>query len=214
MSEYLSKQLEAREEEFKGSLPEEHQILLQSVDYLRESGIARGLQAGESAPDFTLTDALGKEIRLSEELANGPVILTFYRGGWCPFCNLQLRAYQEFLPEFRELGASLIAVSPQSPDNTLSQQEKERLTFLVASDTEGRVAEQYRVLYEVTGSLKSLYEKFNLHLPEYNASSRWFLPVSATFVVDRSSIIRYAHIDPNFMRRLEPDTILQVLRDL
>jgi peroxiredoxin len=155
-----------------------------------------------------------KLINLMEAVRNGPVILTFYRGGWCPFCNLQLRAYQEMLPQFGEFGTSLIAVSPQSPDNTLNQHEKEGLDFVVASDTEGRVAEQYRVLYEVSGSLKDLYKKIGLDLASYNSADRWFLPVSATFVIDRDAEIRYAYADPNFMRRLEPEVILRVLETL
>lgn len=214
MSEYLNMKLEAQEEEFRSQMPAEHQILQQSIDYLKQTGIASGLQVGDSAPDFTLTDALGKEIRLFEETAKGPVIMTFYRGGWCPFCNLQLRAYHESLPQFRELGASLIAVSPQSPDNTLSQQEKEQLSFIVASDTNGRVASQYRLLYEISGPLKRLYENLNLNLAEYNAADRWFLPVSATYVIDSDAKIRYAYVNPNFMRRLEPETILQVLQTM
>ncbi|WP_248927921.1 peroxiredoxin-like family protein [Paenibacillus hamazuiensis] len=214
MNDYLNKQLETREEALRSGSPAEYQILMQSVEYFRQTGIARGLKTGDPAPAFTLTDALGRTVRLTEETAKGPVVLTFYRGGWCPFCNLQLRAYQEYLPQFGEHGASVIAVSPQSPDNSVSQQEKERLPFIVASDMEGRVAERYHVLYEVEGSLRSLYEKFQIDLAKYNASERWFLPVSATFVIDRGAVIRYAYVDPNFMRRLEPEVILQVLRTL
>ncbi|GGD85544.1 peroxiredoxin-like family protein [Paenibacillus nasutitermitis] len=214
MSEYINQKFEAQEEEFRSHLPAEYQILQKSIEYLQRSGIAGGLQVGDIAPDFTLMDALGREINLTEEIAKGPVILIFYRGGWCPFCNLQLRAFQEVLPQFQELGASLIAVSPQSPDNTLSQQEKEELSFLVTSDTDGCVASQYHVLYEVSGSLKGMYEKLEINLAEYNATDRWFLPVSATYVIDSNAMIRYAHVDPNFMRMLEPEKILQVLRTL
>ncbi|NOU71841.1 redoxin domain-containing protein [Paenibacillus sp. LMG 31458] len=214
MSDELNKRLAEREETFKSESPAEYEILQQSIVMLEKGGAAPGLSIGDLAPDFTLTDALGKPMSLMEAVRNGPVILTFYRGGWCPYCSLQLRAYNEMLPQFRELGASLIAVSPQSPDNALSQHEKEGLDFVVASDTDSRVAEQYRVLYEVSGSLKALYEKIGLDLASYNSADQWFLPVSATFVIDRDARIHYAYVDPNFMRRLEPEVILRVLKTL
>jgi peroxiredoxin len=105
-------------------------------------------------------------------------------------------------------------VSPQSPDNTLSQKEKEELAFTVASDPDGLVAEQYRVLYEVPESLKTVLAGFGQSLLEYNATKRWVLPVPATFVIDGNGIIRFAHVDPNFMRRLEPERLLQALQAL
>ena len=191
MSENLNQQLQAREEVVKSNTPAKYQILQQSIEYLKQTGLASGLLVGDTAPDFTLTDAVGKKVRLYDKTAEGPVILTFYRGGWCPFCNLQLRSYQEVLPQFQELGATLIAVSPQSPDNTLSQTEKEQLTFVVASDIDGHVASLYNALYEVSGSLKKLYEKFQMDLAEYNATDRWVLPISATFVIDNQNVIQY-----------------------
>ncbi|MEW9700422.1 peroxiredoxin-like family protein [Paenibacillus sp. SI8] len=215
MMEHLNKQLQAVEQELKAVIPlEAYRILQQSIEDLQLSGIASGLQVGEEAIDFTLKDALGREINLFNETARGPVILTFYRGGWCPYCNLQLRAYQKVLPQIQELGASIIAVSPQTPDHTLSQQEKEQLSFLVASDTEGHVANQYKVLYEVSDSLKSVLQGFGGDLAAYNGTDRWILPVPATFVIDSKSVIQFAHVDPNFMRRLEPEIILEVLRKI
>ncbi|CAG7646820.1 Peroxiredoxin Bcp [Paenibacillus solanacearum] len=211
MDGQLNKHLLIKEEEFRGSLPAEHEILMKSIDYLKQSGIANGLQAGDTAPDFTLKDSLGAPVSLSEYIAKGPVILTFYRGSWCPFCNLQLRAYQEMLPQFKSTGANLIAVSPQKPEDSISRQEKEELPFAVVCDTNGSVADQFKLRYEVSSSLRELYEKLAINLDEYNANGQWFLPVSATFVIDRNSVIRYAYVDPNFMRRLEPEIIMNVL---
>jgi peroxiredoxin len=213
--EQLNAQLEGIEQGLRRAVPiEAYETLRQSVEELQRSGIAVGLKAGNPAPDFTLQDATGTQVRLRERLARGPVVLTFYRGGWCPFCNAQLRAYQKVLPQIRELGASLIAVSPQSPDNTLSQTEKEELAFTVASDPRGIVAEQYRVLYEVPESVQAVLAGFGQSLLEYNATDRWVLPVPATFVIDGNGIIRFAHADPNFMRRLEPVRLLQALQAL
>lgn len=212
----LNSDLEKMEQQLKTTiLPvEAFAILQQSIEEHRRTGEARGLTIGDLAPEFALKDAFGREVRLHQQLAKGPVVLTFYRGGWCPFCNRQLQAYQEIVPRMTELGAQLIAVSPQSPDNTLSQTEKEQLTFHVVSDTDGRVAALYRVLYEVSDALKSLYTSMGRNLGEYNGTDRWILPITATFVIDCNARVRFAHTDPNFMRRLEPQVIVRALMDI
>ncbi|MCJ8014148.1 AhpC/TSA family protein [Paenibacillus sp. KQZ6P-2] len=211
----LNKKLEVIEQSLKANLPDKvfHNIQ-QSIEDVQQLSNVSGLQVGENVPDFVLQDAVGTKIHLYHELAKGPIILTFYRGGWCPFCNLQLRAYQEILPKIQELGANLIAISPQNPDNTLSQKEKEQLTFHVLSDTEGLVASQFKLLFDVQDSLKSVLEGFGGNLEEYNSMERWVLPVPATFVVDCQGVIRFSHIDPNFMRRVEPEDVLKVLETL
>nr|WP_264370906.1 redoxin domain-containing protein [Paenibacillus sabinae] len=145
---------------------------------------------------------------LYEELTQGPVVLTFYRGGWCPFCSMQLRAYQGIMPDIQAIGAQLIAVSPQSPDNTLSQQEKESLTYQVLSDTEGLAAAQYNILYDVPSYIQEVMQnRFGLNLAEYNASDRWVLPVPATFMIDERAVIRSSYVNPDYMKRLEPQGI-------
>ncbi|GGD97369.1 peroxiredoxin-like family protein [Paenibacillus nasutitermitis] len=211
--ENLNEQLAVMEENLKTVIPlEAYRLLQQSLENLQQSGVANGLQVGDQAPDFTLKNALGSEINFYQALNNGPVILSFYRGGWCPYCNLQLRALQAILPRFRELGANLIAVSPQSPDNTIGQQEKERFGFSVLSDNNGHVASQFHVLYEVPEAEKNVLQGFGRNLLEYNATNRWILPVPSTFVIDSRAVIRFAHANSNFMRRVEPEIILQVLR--
>ena len=118
------------------------------IDELRAAGIeANALKPGELAPDFTLPDATGRPVKLSERLKAGPVVLKFYRGGWCPYCNLELRAYQKALPELAAVGAQLIAVSPESPDNSLSTKEKNALAFSVLSDRGGATARAYRLAF-------------------------------------------------------------------
>ncbi|WP_258956187.1 peroxiredoxin-like family protein [Paenibacillus barengoltzii] len=181
----------------------------------QQAGSAYGLLEGQKAKDFTLKNPLGETVNLYDELSQGPVVLTFYRGGWCPFCSMQLRAYQKVLPQIEAIGGRLIAISPQSPDNTLSQKEKEELQFHVLSDPNGITAAAYNVLYDVPEYIQNIFlNQFNLNLAEYNATNRWILPIPSTFMIDESGIIRSAYIEPDFMKRPDPEDILERLRHL
>ncbi|MCC8438539.1 AhpC/TSA family protein [Brevibacillus sp. M2.1A] len=186
----------------------------QHIRELQEKGTAKGLKVGSIAKDFVLKDTLGKDISLYEELVRGPVILTFYRGSWCPFCNRQLKAYQEILPKIQSIGAQLIAISPQVPDHSLSMEEKEGLSFKIVSDPKGIVAAKYNVLYEVPEYIKELYLQANIDLKEYNGTDHWILPVPATFMIDESGIVRFAHSDPDYTKRLEPADLIWGLQSL
>lgn len=166
------------------------------------------------APDFTLPNAIGKEVRLTDRLAIGPVILTFYRGGWCPYCNLELRAYQQVLPQIQKLGASLIAVSPQTPDASLSTAEKNNLEFDVLSDVASKIARAYGIAFEIPDELKALYTKLGHALPETNGTDDWTLPVPATFVIDQNGRIALAYIDVDYRNRLEPVEAIALLKRL
>jgi peroxiredoxin len=163
------------------------------------------------APDFSLPDARGGTVALSSLLARGPVVLTFYRGSWCPFCDLQLRAYQSVLPKIRALGAELVAISPQTADYALSDVEKKQLTFPVLHDAGNRVARVYGLVYSLSEPLRQLQVGFGNPLPKFNGDESWELPVPGTFVLDRRGIVKLAHVDPNFMVRLEPNAILEAL---
>jgi peroxiredoxin len=211
----LTKQLEAATQQFKANAPIEAQIKIgQMIEELQKSGIASGKQLGEKAVDFKLTNALGRDVILFEELVKGPVVLVFYRGGWCPFCNMQLKAYQQILPEIQAMGAQLIAISPQKPDHSLSLQEKEGLEFQVLSDPNGLVTAKYNLLFDVPQGVREVTESIGLNLAEYNNTSKWILPVPATFMIDESAIIRSAYVNPNFMQRQSPEEILRELKKL
>jgi peroxiredoxin len=171
-------------------------------------------KVGSRAPAFSLPDARGGEVRLVDLLARGPVVVTFYRGGWCPFCNLQLRAYQAVLPEIQALGATLVAISPQTPDSSLSTAEKAGLAFHVLSDAHNEVARAYGLVFKLSEGLQSLHETFGNEPPKFNGDDSWELPVPGTFVLDRSGVVRLAFVDPDYTKRLEPSAILGALRSL
>jgi peroxiredoxin len=212
----LKEQLEQQKAGFITRVPAEVQEeILRLIKEQQQSDIDFGLKEGAKAPNFTLTNPLDEQITLYDELAQGPVILTFYRGSWCPFCNIQLRAYQQFLPEIEKLGGRLIAVSPQSPDNSLSQKEKEELTFQVLSDPNGVVTESYNLLFELPDYLQHTYKnKLGRDFAEFNNTDRWILPVPATFIIDKEGFVRRTHVDPDFMKRMEPEEIIDQLKKI
>lgn len=181
---------------------------------LAASGIAsKALQAGDIAPSFELTDTIGGSVNLYGRLAHGPVVLSFYRGGWCPYCNLELKALQAALPRIEGLGASLIAVSPQLPDESLSTAQKNALSFSVLSDLDSDVAKAFGVAFDLSEDLRPIYEKFGHGLPKVNGSG-WVLPVPATYVIDTDGTIILAFVDTDYRTRLEPDAIISTLEGL
>lgn len=185
------------------------------IEQLIKSGAAEfALKEDEQAPDFTLPDALGQPVTLSQLLTQGPVIIIFYRGVWCPYCNLELRAYQKALPQLQELGATLVAISPQTPDHSLSTMEKQGLAFAVLSDVGNQVAREYGLVFTLDKVARALHAQIGADLPAYNGDDSWELPVTATFLVDQSMTVRLASVDPNFFHRLDPSFVLARLKEL
>lgn len=172
------------------------------------------LKAGTRAPDFSLPSASGKTVRLKDRLAEGPVVLTFYRGVWCPFCNLALQTYQAALDKIKAKGASLVAISPQTPDHSLSMQEKHALTFDVLSDKGSKVATQYGLTFQAPQAHQKILNLFDMPLSKVNGDDTGLLPVPATYVIRRDGMIAWAHIDPNYRNRGEVAEMLAVLDKL
>ena len=210
----LQQQIETLQDQLAEQLPAE--VLAQlskSITTLVQTGIAQqSVKVGERAPDFTLPDVFGKPVTLSELLTHGPVMLYFYRGEWCPFCNLALRAYQRILPQIRALGASLVAVSPQTPDHSLSTVEKKELTFTVLSDVGNIVARKNRLVFTLEQTIQPLYTSIGADLPSFNGVPSWELPMPATFLITQDGTVRLAFVDADYTHQLEPATLLDGLR--
>jgi peroxiredoxin len=179
---------------------------------LRSGIVERALQAGAKFPDLTLANARGQQTRIYDVLAHAPLVVTFYRGGWCPYCNLELRAYQSALGDIRALGAELIAISPEAPDRTLSTAAKNDLKFEILSDVNGALEDALGIRFDVSDPIVSLYKRFGHDLPAHNWDGRWSLPVPATYVLDRDGRIVLAFVDPDYRRRLEPAAAIAALR--
>jgi peroxiredoxin len=212
----LKKELQQQLATFKQRASSELAETLQAgVDELAESGIAeRAVKEGERAPDFELPNVQGKSVSLSALLERGPVVLAFYRGGWCPYCNLQLRAYQRILPEIRELGGQLVAVSPEPQDASLSTAEKNALEFEVLSDVDVTAARSFRLLFDLSERLKQTYIGMDKDLSSMNADGQWHLPIPATYVIAQDGRVELAFVDPEYRHRLEPSDILAALQRL
>jgi peroxiredoxin len=193
--------------------PEEVRSIMQRGDReLLASGIAeRAAAVGAVAPRFTLPSATGTEVALADLLAAGPVVLTFYRGAWCPYCNLALRALQAKHAAITARGARLIAVSPQVPDESLSLIDKHQLAFDVLSDLGSEVAKHYGIAFDLPEELAALYEQFGFDLIRVNGGHPRTLPLPASYVIDRAGVIRWAFVETDYKQRAEPADILAAL---
>ncbi|GAA4239491.1 peroxiredoxin-like family protein [Postechiella marina] len=193
---------------------EKKRIYADGISSVQNSGVLdSALKVGDKAPNFTLKNALNESVSLYNELKNGPVVLTWYRGGWCPYCNITLHALQEKLPEFKQEGATLLALTPELPDNSLSTSEKHSLEFTVLSDVENLIGKQYGVVYTLTDGVASIYNA-GFGLNEVNGDTSNELPLAATYVIDTNGIITYAFLDADYTQRAEPSEILSALKQL
>ncbi len=184
------------------------------IDDLRATGILdRAAKAGDAFPATpNLRDAHNLPFDLKALIAAKPVILTFYRGGWCPYCNLELRAYQALLAAIHAEGAELVAVSPELPDHSLTTAEKNDVRFNVLSDIGGELATSLGIRFTLSDAVKPFYEKAGHALPERNGDGIWALPMPATFVIERGGRIADASVEPDYRKRLDPQLALAALR--
>ena len=214
--ESLATQLASYKAGFIGRAPAPRVAMMEAATaQLKSTGIESiALKVGDRAPSLSLPDAKGEQVHLSQLLEQGPVVAIFYRGGWCPYCNLELRAWQAHLAELNSLGATLVAISPQTPDNSLSTSEKNALAFPVLSDSDLAAAHGFGIAFTLPPELVDLYGSVGNNLPELNGNGQWLLPVPATFVIDRSGVIQFAHVEADYRERAEPDAVLAVIRAL
>ena len=214
MTETLSEQLAEYRASWRVRVPAERQALMdQHVAHLAATGISRNAkQVGDRAPAIRLRDQHGETFDVATLLAKGPVVVTFYRGGWCPFCNLELKAYQSALPRIAAAGASMVAISPEKPDGTVSTAAKNALSFPVLSDVGQRVVKAFGIVYAFTDDVRKVYDGFGLDMPSKNGSPNdWSLPLSATYVIDRDGVIRFADTRVDYRERTDPLEVLRVL---
>ena len=212
----LATELQAQQDNLRSRLPEEtNTVMQQATADLAASGTQEKiLNVGDSIPDFSLPNATGQIVTVRELLGRGPVVISFYRGGWCPYCNLELKALQNALANIQETGAMLVAISPETPDNSLSTQEKNELKFPVLSDVGNQVARQFGLAFQLPASLRPIYEGFGIDLVAYNGDDQFELPILATYVVSTNGVIAYAFADVDYTKRAEPSDVVRALTQL
>jgi peroxiredoxin len=181
------------------------------ADLDAEAVAAEALSVGETAPDFELPDLHGRRVALADLLSTGPAVLVFYRGAWCPYCNLQLRAFQRALPRIRAAGASLVAISPQSLDRIESTAAQEELGFPLLSDLGNRTARLYGLAWRIPDDIVRLYARRGIDFTRLNGTAEAELPLAASYVVGSDGLVRLAQVDVDFRQRADPEDIVAVL---
>jgi len=191
---------------------EKKELIEGSIRQLLNDGVHKDIiKVGEKVPNSTLLNVYGNEENLRELLSKQELsVLLWYRGGWCPYCNLTLRAYQNIEPNLNALNTQLIALSPELPDNSLSTKEKAKLSFHVLSDFGNALAEKLGLSYKLNNNLAKMYNKV-LKLDAHNGNTSSTLPIPATIVVDKEAIVRYIYANPDYRVRLEPEDLLREL---
>jgi len=212
----LEQELAVFRAEFARTAPAGRAALYEAkIEELRSEFASKSaIGVNDTAPDFALPNPAGKSIVLKDLLRSGPVVLTFYRGGWCPYCNIQLRAYQGALAQITRLGGRLVAISPQLPDNSLDTASKNALTFDVLSDVGNKVSRSYGLVYSLPEEIRSALRSNNKALPSINGDESWELPVPATYVVARDQRVALAYIEVDYRKRPEPEALLTCLKSL
>ena len=211
----LKKDLQNLASQSRTSQPDITKSFDQSIDDLSRSGVAtRALGIGNQAPDFELPSCKGSRVRLSDRLATGPVVISFYRGAWCPFCTLEIQALGESVKAIEDLGASLLAISPQSLEAACKTAEDNGIPFDLLSDERNDVAREFGIVFHLQDEIQSIYKEFGLDLALVNGDDSFDLPVPATYILDGDGTIRLAFVDPDYTRRLDPSKIINTLREL
>ena len=215
----LQAQLDAFKADFKAGKPpymappEIHPIMERATAELIASGQAqRALKAGEVAPTFTLNDPEGNPVSSVDLLKEGPLVISFYRGVWCPYCNLELLALEAALPSFQAAGAKLVAISPQNSVNSRKSVRTNQLSFPILSDTHNDVAAAFGIRFALPDYLVELYKNLKNDLPAFNGDPSWTLPMPARYVVGQDGTILYAEVNPDYTHRPEPEDMLLALK--
>ena len=184
-----------------------------TAELIGSGAAAKALKAGGKAPAFRLNDPDGRTVASTKLLARGPLVVSFYRGVWCPYCNMELQALQAALPAFAALGASLVAISPQTAPNSRKSVRQNNLAFPILSDPHNEVAAAFGLRFALPDYLIDLYKSLRNDLPTFNGDPDWTLPMPGRFVIARDGTVLYAEVNPDYTRRPEPEAMMPALRN-
>jgi len=215
-AESLESQLKVKREASKSKTPKEiKKKMHKGVQTLKESGLAdKALGKGKKMPPLNFLNANKKRIALYDYLEKGPVVLTFYRGSWCPYCMLELKAYQALVKDFEKYGATVIAVSPDLPMVSKKTKDKNGLEFLVLSDVNNRAAKLIGLSFKVDDDTRAIYKNFGINLSKNQGNDENTLPMPGTYVIDKKGMVQFSYVDPDYTKRAEPSEVLKVVKSL
>jgi peroxiredoxin len=183
-----------------------------TAELIASGAASQAKKAGDVAPPFSLKDAEGNFVNSHELLKRGSLVVSFYRGVWCPYCNMELQALEATRPRFEEYGASLIAISPQTAPNSRKSMRQNKLSFPILSDVKGKVSAAFGLRFELPDYLVELYKNLKNDLPSFNDDPTWTLPMPGRFVIGQDGIILYSEVNPDYTRRPEPEDMIPVLQ--
>ncbi|AUT03165.1 alkyl hydroperoxide reductase [Nostoc sp. CENA543] len=192
-----------------------HSLIVKSINELVASEIVeQSLKLGDIAPNFVLPNAFSQSVELQKLLAQGAVVISFFRGHWCPFCSLELAALQQALPAIQGLGASLVAISPQTLHYTKLTVEKHEIEYEILSDRNNHVARQFGIVFKIPEYLRQVFQELGHVLPKYNGDESFELPMPATYVISQTGRVVYAFVNPDYTKRLDPIEIVSILKNI
>ncbi|XPV77567.1 MAG: peroxiredoxin-like family protein [Desulfovibrio sp.] len=212
----LTKDLAALKADILPNIPETIQTkMFADLEALAKSGLLeRAPKTGQKLTDFTLQNPKGETVSLKQLRKNGPVVITFYRGGWCPYCNVELRAYQQVLDKIIAAGAALVAITPELPDASLSTTEKNDLRFEVLTDEHSKYAHEINIMFTISKEIAEIYKGFGIDVEAHNGTGQFNVPLAATFVVDKEGILQFAFTAADYTVRADPEEIIKELNSL
>jgi peroxiredoxin len=209
----LTEQLSEKRNNSAKVIPKEKRtIMLQSTTSLKLKKLSnKALTKGQMLPTFSLKNIEGN-IVLLENFQSQFLVISFYRGGWCPYCNLELKALQAILPELTELNGALIAITPETPDNSLTTSEKNELTFAVLSDVDNTYAKSLGLVFQLPDDLQRVYKESGIQLDKQNGNNDFELPMPATYIINKDREVIYSFVPEDYSERLDPETILEIIK--
>jgi peroxiredoxin len=210
----LQDRLDAFKAEFRAARPPEVRAIMEraTAELVASGAAGRALKAGDRAPAFTLEAQDGTLVSSADLLATGPLVVSFYRGVWCPYCNMELQALEATRSDFEAAGARLVAVSPQNRVNSRKSVRENRLNFPILSDAGNELAAAFGLRFALPDYLVDLYRSLGNLLPNFNGDDSWTLPMPGRFVIGSDGVIAYAEVNPDYTRRPEPADMLPAIR--
>lgn len=209
----LTEQLTEKRNNSAKVIPEEKRaVMLKSTADLKATNIVENaLKTGQNLPSFALKNIENNPVSLAD-FNSDYLVISFYRGGWCPYCNLELKALQNILPELKALNSELIAITPETPDNSLTTSEKNEIDFAVLSDIDNAYAKTLGLVFQVPEDLQAVYSEFGIKIDKHNKNNDFELPMPATYIVNKNREVIYSFVPEDYTERLDPEVVLKFIK--